>query len=328
MATTNELKVFINAGNERIQGQHKIQSDSLTAGVIIFNEPTKEIWVNGNAYGLNSDNSTKLSNIITTLEANGFWDNNNLNNPSINIIGDFDDFNDITELSTADTITELIVNLQTQISTLSTSVADLQTNLITKDLTNYPNINTVGDIITTTNDAINDIIGVEPDPNNPTIWANGESKTLTHLKALINTLNGGSSTNLETIQNQIDNILAELDAVQGTQQGDALNTILDAYRTLRGTNPLTVNSIEKTTFQDIINALEALISANSTTDQSYADSKKTEVVGNSTSDTKDSPTIYGAKKYTDDKIATVNTQIANINDSMNSIVSWEIIGGN
>lgn len=104
---------------------------------------------------------------------------------------------------------------------------------------------------------------LNPNDGDNNIWLSGEEQTLSHLKQLINVITGGSKVDLASIQTTIAAITQE---IQDGNGGETLTgTIIDAYKTLRGTGDLVVGGDDSnnhsggttvTTLQGLIEALE------------------------------------------------------------------------
>ena len=130
------------------------------------------------------------------------------------------------------------------------------------------NGNGKGSISKAVSDAKDTLIGLVEGVN---IWDGDEAKTLTHLRELIktNAETIGNLTHLDTEKaNQISKIIAELRQISDNEEGSFANTLLDKLLVLYG-NPTDgkyrVNGVDKTALQDIINAIEAEITAGDNT---------------------------------------------------------------
>ena len=143
------LKFYVNAGATGIAA-HVKQEDTASAtgvGVMVFNEPTKQIFVHGVAYGLSNTESSQLSEIINTLSATGvglltnndgvlsFNSDNTIQDQITgalgNALGNFEDVARPTGVEGEATIAEYIADLQTTIAEMQSSITELSGGAIT-----------------------------------------------------------------------------------------------------------------------------------------------------------------------------------------------------
>ena len=143
------LKFYVNAGATGIAA-HVKQEDTASAtgvGVMVFNEPTKQIFVHGVAYGLSNTESSQLSEIINTLSATGvglltnndgvlsFNSDNTIQDQITgalgNALGNFEDVARPTGVEGDATIAEYIADLQTTIAEMQSSITELSGGAIT-----------------------------------------------------------------------------------------------------------------------------------------------------------------------------------------------------
>lgn len=255
-------------------------------GKLIFRELTNTIEVNGHEYHADNGQFANLGAALTALVNTGYLRETSENSgvyeavtPAIgtvsSLLGDLissttqtDEHDNITSQSVSAWITALqtdIQNLKTLTATGTSSTFVVRDKTTAYGQTGATDFETTAQIHTAIagakQDAIDTVVGTGATGEHPT-WGENEAQTLSHLKDLINTLGGGSEVSLSDIQDQIDQILNEMSGV-GSED---LNTVLDAYRTLRGytngTAPaLTVEGATGTitTIQDVIDALEDLI---------------------------------------------------------------------
>lgn len=129
------------------------------------------------------------------------------------------------------------------------------------------NGNGEGSISKAVSDAKSELIGTGSN-----VWGAAEAKTLTHLRELIktnaDTIGTLSSADENTLK-KLTAIVNELQNANGTETGiDLANTLLDKFLVLYGSpegGKYTVNGVtDKTTLQEIINAIEDEISAGDT----------------------------------------------------------------
>lgn len=299
MANISNLKIYINPA--KVPGTQTdntaldatgIASYGTQSGYIAFDEVAEVIYVNGKAYGFDTTVAASLATALTdiatlkgTVETQGsvlYIVNDELTS-ALGTLSESLVTGDNTD-TTVKTVAELISALKTQINALDSAAVKRSTG---SGETDYANTQAIATAIAT---AKSDVIGTDAQG---TIWGQNEEQTLTHLKALLNTITGGSSNiDLAGIAATIEKIEQELQDGEGTGYVD---TLLDAYKALASSDgTYTVGSTSNiTTLAGIITALEGLITANSTADQGYTDTQISGLLG--TSGTAGN-TVYGAKK--------------------------------
>ena len=146
MATN--LKFYVNAGLTGIES-HKPQGESTGIGVIIFDEPSKQIFVNGKAYGFGPDEYNRMESIINVLKATGInllkesngvlTVDNTVQKQISDALGDeLGDFSSLNLWSptgaevTGQTVADYLSNLYTQISSVSSYVTNVSQGAITE----------------------------------------------------------------------------------------------------------------------------------------------------------------------------------------------------
>lgn len=282
-------------------------------GYMLFDEKGQLIYVNGKGYGLSVTGAaslTKVINDVATLNNGATSAEGSVANKIYQITGDTSNLNigGVTGASIATYLTQL----QSEYSALSGTVAAMQTDIqggyIAQSKgegeTNYTTANAIAtdiasaitgaaaavatgvataksyadslapnyDAAGTATGAYQQLVG-NGSVGATGVWGVGEAQTLSHLKEILNTIQGGSNVDLSTLASQVAAINKELEDGSGT----GLDTLLDGLKVVLG-NTLSATGAYYTvgettniqTLQGIIEALEGAITANSTADQSYA----------------------------------------------------------